>query len=401
MTHMPVNEMRTHSAEQEREGPVRSEQIRLLFSALPLTLLLTCVISPPLVYLIREVVDHTVLYIWLGTVFVVSLLRAALVLAYRRASPEAKATDRWLIPLNIGSISAAIVWGSTALFLFAENSVAHQAIVMMIVGGVAASSMTSLSPMLSASVSFITISLLPLALRFFYNGTDLSVTLGMLVLVFVVMVLLNSQRMNRNFLQNIVLRLRSQASEEALRASEERFRELFVGNRSVELIIDPEDGAIIEANRAAEHFYGYERKTLLSMKVSDINMLSAAEIAEEMKRANEEKRNHFIFKHRLADGDIRVVEVHSGPILWNRKQVLYSIVHDITARVEAEDTLRKLSLAVEQAGESVVITDRNGVIEYVNPAFSAITGFQPEEAIGNTPRILKSGQQTPQFYEAL
>ena len=398
---MPVNDMRVHSAEQEREGPVRAEQIKLLFSALPLTLVLTCIISPPLVFLLWNVIDHTLLYLWLCAIFVVSLLRAWLVLAYHRASPEAKEFGHWLILLNIGTISAAIVWGATALLLFAEDSVAHQAIVMLIVGGVAAGSMTSLSPMLPASISFITISLLPLALRFLYNGTEQSIILGVLVLVFIVMVLLNSLRMNRNILQNIVLRLRSQENEKALKESEGRFRELFAGNRTVELIIDPDDGAIIEANRAAEHFYGYERKTLVSMKISDINTLSEEDVVAEMRRANKEKRNHFIFKHQLADGDIRTVEVHSGPILWNGKKVLYSIVHDITARKQAEERLRKLSQAVEQAGESVVITDREGIIEYVNPAFTKITGYTPDEAIGKTPRILKSGRQTKAFYEEM
>src|SRR5713226_7694894 len=70
-------------------------------------------------------------------------------------------------------------------------------------------------------------------------------------------------------------------------------------------------------------------------------------------------------------------------------------------RQKAEDTLRKLWRAVEQSADLVIITDLSGVIEYVNPAFEALTGYSPEEAIGRTPRLLKSGQQPPGLYQEL
>ena len=67
----------------------------------------------------------------------------------------------------------------------------------------------------------------------------------------------------------------------------------------------------------------------------------------------------------------------------------------------AEESLRKLSRAVEQAADTVVITDRNGVIEYVNPAFEALTGYSRDEACGKTPRLLKSGEQGPETYQEM
>jgi len=67
----------------------------------------------------------------------------------------------------------------------------------------------------------------------------------------------------------------------------------------------------------------------------------------------------------------------------------------------AEASLRKLSRAVEQAADTVFITDRSGVIEYVNPAFEALTGYTREEACGQTARILKSGEQSAEMYQDL
>lgn len=70
-------------------------------------------------------------------------------------------------------------------------------------------------------------------------------------------------------------------------------------------------------------------------------------------------------------------------------------------RKKTENSLRKLSRAVEQSASAVVITDRNGVIEYVNPWFTRITGYSPEEIIGKTPSVLKSGDTHPETYKRL
>lgn len=77
------------------------------------------------------------------------------------------------------------------------------------------------------------------------------------------------------------------------------------------------------------------------------------------------------------------------------------IIQDITERMRMEDESRKLHQAVEQSANSVVITDLNGVIEYVNPKFVKITGYSMEEALGENPRILQSGEHSEEFYEVL
>jgi two-component system, cell cycle sensor histidine kinase and response regulator CckA len=70
-------------------------------------------------------------------------------------------------------------------------------------------------------------------------------------------------------------------------------------------------------------------------------------------------------------------------------------------RQSAEERLRKLSRAVEQSADVVMITDRNGIIEYVNPAFEGLTGYSRQEVVGNTPRLLKSSEQSPEVYQGL
>jgi diguanylate cyclase (GGDEF)-like protein/PAS domain S-box-containing protein len=125
----------------------------------------------------------------------------------------------------------------------------------------------------------------------------------------------------------------------ALRKSQEQFRILFEDSKAIMMIIDPESGSIVDANKAAATYYGYSEDALLKMKINEINTLSDKQIDHEMKRAREEKRSHFYFRHQLASGEIRDVEVHSGPIDWAGKTVLYSIIHDVTDRKRAEAEL--------------------------------------------------------------
>ena len=112
-------------------------------------------------------------------------------------------------------------------------------------------------------------------------------------------------------------------------------------NHSIMIVIDPETGVIIDANEAACSFYQYDYEHIIKLKISDINVLSVEEIVMEMKLATKEYKNCFYFKHQISNGEIRDVEVHSGPITQNSRQVLYSIIHDITDRKKIEEEMIK------------------------------------------------------------
>jgi PAS domain S-box-containing protein len=130
--------------------------------------------------------------------------------------------------------------------------------------------------------------------------------------------------------------------EARLRQGELQYRNLFQNNHAILLVIDPENGDILDVNPAACRFYGYGIDEIRSMKITDINILSPEQVFEEMARAKAEQRLHFYFQHRLKDGDIRSVEVYSGPVHIGGRQLLYSIVHDISDRVKAEAERERL-----------------------------------------------------------
>ncbi len=138
---------------------------------------------------------------------------------------------------------------------------------------------------------------------------------------------------------------------EELRASEGRYRSMFHNNLSIMLIIDPATADIIDANPAALSFYGYNHDQITGMKITDINVLPEAEVMAEMGRVKKELGNHFYFRHRLACGSIVDVEVFSGPVHIHDRELLYSIIHDITNRRQAEEALLKAHDELEQRVE--------------------------------------------------
>ena len=190
-------------------------------------------------------------------------------------------------------------------------------------------------------------------------------------------------------------------SELELKKSEEKFRNIFQKNVVVKLIIDPENGNIIDANQAASAFYGWPMETLQKMNISQINTLQPEDIMKEMDKARTLKKKYFNFRHRKADGSLVDVEVFSSCIKIGDKDFLYSIIHDITDKKKAEEKLKLLNRAVEASSVSVVITDSDGYINYINPYFTKLTGYSYEEARGQNPRVLKSGNQPITFYEEL
>lgn len=149
--------------------------------------------------------------------------------------------------------------------------------------------------------------------------------------------------------------------QEKLQESEERYRKIFNNHHTVMLIIDPQSGAVIDANPAAEAYYGYSREALCSMNITDINTLNPEEVKQGMARAKQFRKNAFQFRHRLASGEIRDVEVFSGPIDFSGKEYLYSIVHDISQKMEAERKIAEINENLEK-----IVAKRTEALEAAN-----------------------------------
>ncbi len=184
-------------------------------------------------------------------------------------------------------------------------------------------------------------------------------------------------------------------AEENLRMSELRYKSFFENNSSIIILVDPQTGDIMDVNPAAINYYGWSKEKICKMNISEINILNQDEIEIEMQKAKKEERKHFNFKHRLANDEIHDVEVYSGPIEFAGKTLLYSIVHDITERVEAETALReseeKYRRIFETVQDAFYEATLDGKILEISPAIEKISK-------GQYKRSELIGQSLIQFY---
>jgi PAS domain S-box-containing protein len=153
------------------------------------------------------------------------------------------------------------------------------------------------------------------------------------------------------------------AAQAERRASiaEKRWAQAFGQNHAPKLIIDPQSGRILDANRAACSFYGYSPETLKSKTLSDLD--ASGVTASEASIAT-----MFNFRHRLANGDVRSVKMYSGPIEYEGRTALYAVIFDISKRVKAEaiardqrriaDALRMTTAVVSSSLELDEVLDR-------------------------------------------
>jgi len=175
-------------------------------------------------------------------------------------------------------------------------------------------------------------------------------------------------------------------TEKKLRESEELYRSLFKNNHCIMLLIDSENADIVDANSAAISYYGWNHEELVGKKITDINIFTKEKVFQEMKRAKKGQRQHFFFRHRLSSGEIRDVEVYSGPITVHERKLLYSIIHDITERKQAEEALReseeRFRALFEKVPAPIQGYGHDGTIHYWNKASENTYGYKKDEAIG-------------------
>ncbi|MEE4314079.1 MAG: PAS domain S-box protein, partial [Desulfofustis sp.] len=179
-------------------------------------------------------------------------------------------------------------------------------------------------------------------------------------------------------------------AEKALLERETLFRGMFEEHSAVMLLIDPDTGSIIKANSAAASYYGYSLDTMLQMQVQQLNASPPAETSQNMHRALQKQKNLFAFKHLMADGQIRDVEVHSTPITIQERPLLFSIIHDITERKQAEAALRKSEekyrYMFENIQDAVYEVTLDGEIIDISPSIEELSRGQltREELIGES-----------------
>ncbi|MCS7050528.1 MAG: PAS domain S-box protein, partial [Thermomicrobium sp.] len=152
-----------------------------------------------------------------------------------------------------------------------------------------------------------------------------------------------------------------------------------------QLLVDPSDGRIVDANEAASRFYGWSRELLRSFTVDRINTLPPDELRLRLEEAVRRPRSRYLFEHRFADGRVRSVEVITGPVRLGDRVLLWSTVHDLSELVhrspEYDTLMRRYRTLLEQL-PAVVYAEEAAAPHrkiYVSPAAERLLGWPAQE----------------------
>jgi len=193
--------------------------------------------------------------------------------------------------------------------------------------------------------------------------------------------------------------------EERLFDSREQYRLLMENSSDAIFLFDAQSTRILEANTKAAELTGMTIKELVGLSQSELH-------------PTEDRAFHQRLFQKYFQGDVSCptkknitilhkngrripVQISASRTTIKGRTIIQRIYHDISAQIVEEEQRRLLATAVEQAEESVVITDPEGVVEYINPSYMKITGYSRQEVVGRTPSVLKSGKMPDYIYRVL
>lgn len=192
-----------------------------------------------------------------------------------------------------------------------------------------------------------------------------------------------------------------QKSKQSVKEREQNLMAL-ADNASNGILVSVNGKSVFSNRRASE---------ILGIPVEDLTKLAITDVIPTIKNSGHTQVNQSTDAGPISntyetvvnrkDGNTLTVELVTTRTKWHGKEANMVSIRDITERKQSEAQMKKLSGALEQTADSVIITDQKGIIEYINPAFEKITGFSKSDAIGMTPSIVKSGKHDRQFYNVL
>lgn len=374
---------------------VQTEQMRQMLVTSIASLLTGIFLAAILAYMQWSVIEHEIIVAWLVTLESIQLARIALILTYRRSAVD-KDTIMLarLSKLRLGVFAGAAVWGSAAFLLFPADQPQHQMFVIFMLAGLAAGGVVSYSADLLSGVMFSVCVIVPLIARLLVSGDAMSFAMATASTLYLAFIIISLRQINRNLIENIRLRFEADAREEAVEENREKFRVL--SEAAFEGIFISENGKCLEQNLRAQEMFGYTPEEAIGRfgtewvvpKDRDLvqeNMMSGYELPYEVTGLRK-------------DGSTFPATICGRMMHYKGRSVRVTSIRDISEQKKTETELRIAASAFE-AQEGMLITDAQGVILRVNKAFTNITGYTSEEAVGQTPRLLNSRRHDAEFYK--
>jgi diguanylate cyclase (GGDEF)-like protein len=200
---------------------VRSEQIRIVFSAVPSSLVAVLAVSAVLSVVLWEVIDHQVIAGWFATTNLLSAHRYYLYLRFRRQDNGPLVDYAWQRRAIVTSLASGVTWGAGGYLLFAEQSQAHQVFLAVAIAGMSAGAMTTLSALLPAARGFVLLTVAPIIVKFVLVNSEFSLAITLMSILFVVMMLVSARRLNQTIVDSLEVRYQRELAEQTIRRQAE------------------------------------------------------------------------------------------------------------------------------------------------------------------------------------
>jgi PAS domain S-box-containing protein len=354
----------------EARGQLHAEQVKQLYQNASVGLAATVVNSAILSSVQWKVVPHQALVLWLACIFLITLLRYALLHRYRRSSVSPAEAGRWGTWFTVGAALSGIAWGAAGIVLFSAESTAHQVFLAFVLGGMVAGAAVTYSIIMQAFLAYSIPALTPLIIRFFTISDEIHIAMGGMTLYFAVLIYGVAVRVHATALQSLRLRFENSSlisyltaakeraeklnegllseiaerkkAEESLRLSEQRFRQAVDNFPGVFAIYDAQRRYQF-VNARATRVGGYAPQDVLGRtdeelwppEVTDgyLPILRNAATTRTLQSGE--------FTVDLSSSGTHTMAVWYIPLLDERKEIrqILGITEDITERREYEDRL--------------------------------------------------------------
>jgi PAS domain S-box-containing protein len=366
-----------------------------------------------LVFILRTHVQHTNLLIWLGCAGMVSASRLMLHRFYRRSHTQYSNPEKWNAWFITTLLLSGVLWGSTAVFLFPSDSIAHQAFIAFVIGGMVAGAVGAFTAVIEAFFIFSIPALLPMCVRFFLLGSAMHLTMCAMVFLFLLIITLTATRMHKDMIHLLSLKYERSALIADLRQevdqrkqAEENLRQQ---KEQVEEIVTQRTAQLQNANQRLQAILNYAPLVIWAIDQQGILTFSDGKGLEKIGFTPGSAVGRSVFELYADNGPIiditkRVLagefvsdtirfrdvffEVRYQPVVGAGDRLIGAIgvAIDVTEQTAAEEALRKSEEKyrelVENISDVLYAIDRDGTITYISPVIESVLGYGADELIG-------------------
>ncbi|HCA27784.1 MAG TPA: hypothetical protein DEP05_09150 [Betaproteobacteria bacterium] len=359
---------------------LNAELVKHAYSQLPSGLLATLINASLVCYALWGEISPHLIVGWVAVLCAISLGRYALLHQYRRRAPDVAAAAAWGRRFRVGAVLAGLAWGSLSIWLFPEQSPAHQMLLGFVLGGMVAGALATLTALPRVYLLFMAPTILPFTLRMLLFGGLLHFSMGLMVVVFTVALWVASERIHATIRQSLRLRfenlqlvgdlhsaktgleqinrqlqaevLERRSAEKTVRQSQQRLA-LHVQQTPLAAIEWDVDFRVISWNPSAEKIFGFRYDEAVGRHAAELILpgnecirVEAVWQALLAQKGGVSSTNANLTK----DGRTIICEWYNTPLVDERGQVIgvASLAQDVTKRVAAEGALKELNDTLEQ-----------------------------------------------------